>query len=156
MKTEMQDAFIGELDEMINDWDNRHNLFAGGCCFAAYGLALYLQKLGIKYTTVIFQYDEILNTRKFDSAINGIGVSHVAIEVTYRHKRFMIGRCDTIYKFFEITRFEYHVRRYRNITPNQILNGYMNKDWNQRWDTGNNKSLIDDIREIAKKYCPEI
>ena len=156
MKTKMQDAVISELNEMINHWVNGHCLFAGGCCFAAYGLAWYLSRLGIKYNVVLFQYLDILNTKRFSTAINGSGVCHVAIEVTYHHKKFFIGRCDGIYKYFESTGYEYNIRRYRGITPDRILDGYMSNEWNWMWDTDNNRKLLDDIRKVAEKYYSEI
>ena len=156
MDAKKKDNVISELNEMINDWVNGHCLFAGGCCFAAYGLAWYLSKLGIKYNVVLFQYNEILNARRFSTAINGAGVCHVAIEVVYKHKKFLIGRCDGIYDYFEKTGYEYNVCRYRGITPDRILDGYMSNEWNWMWDTDNNHKLIDDIRKIAEKYYSEI
>ena len=152
MDTKKKDNFISELNEMINKWVNGCCLFQGGCCFAAYGLAWYLSKLGIKYNTILFQYLDILNTKKFSTAINGDGVCHVAIEVTYKHKKFLIGRCDGIYDFFEKYGYKYKVRRYRNITPERLLDGYMSNDWNWMWDTDNNKRLLNDIKRIAEKY----
>ena len=152
MDTKKKDTVISELNEMINRWTDGHYLFHGGCCFAAYGLAWYLSKLGIKYKTVIFQYLDIVNTRKFSTAINGGGVCHVAIEVTYKHKKFLIGRCDEIYDFFKRYGYEYKVRRYKNITPEKLLDGYMSNDWNWTWNTDNNQKVLNDIRKIAEKY----
>ena len=152
MDKKKKNNFIFELNEMINQWVNGRCLFQGGCCFAAYGLAWYLSKLGIKYNTVLFQYLDILNSRKFSTAINGKGVCHVAIEVTYKHKKFLIGRCDGIYNYFKEYGYKYKVRRYRNITPENLLDGYMCNEWNWMWNTDNNQKLLEDIKKIAEKY----
>lgn len=156
MKTKTQNSLIEELTQMLEPWIVGRCLFQGGCCFAAYGLAWYLKKLGVKYNVVLFQYSDILKAKKFSTAINGNGVCHVAIEVTYKHHKVLIGNCNGIYGYFERTGYEYNVRRYRHIDPDMLLNGYMNNEWNWMWDTDNNHKLLDDIRKVAEKYYPEI
>lgn len=99
MNTIKKLALVNELCERINKYVYGHNLFAGGCCYAAYVLAKNLKQLGIKYKTIIYQYDDILNETNFNNAINGNGVSHVAIEVRIQSKRYTIGDCSGILRF---------------------------------------------------------
>ena len=150
MKT--TDIIINELNEKINSYVKNNHLFCGGCCYSAYVLARNLKMLGIKYKVVLFQYLDILHAKNFYDAINGTGVSHVAIEVRYDHKKFMIGDCSGIYDFFSNTGYKYKIKKYRDIEPEEILKGYRNNSWNWRYNTHNNGPLTRDINRIAKKY----
>ena len=152
MNTETRYQFIGELTAKINEYVEEDDLFAGGCCYAAYLLAKALQTAGIKYLTTIFQYNEILNATNFNDAINGRGVSHVAIEVRMGNKPTPIGSCAGIYQFFRDTEFDYNVRKYQNVTPGELLSGYINGNWNKLYNTNMNKHLAREIAEITMKY----
>ena len=100
MNTIKKLALVNELCKRINEYVYNYDLFAGGCCYAAYVLAKNLKELGIEYKTVIYQYDDILNETNFNNAINGNGVSHVAIEVRIGFRRYTIGDCSGILNFF--------------------------------------------------------
>ena len=156
MKSTDRELLIQELNKKINEYVSNHNLFGGGCCYAAYVLAKNLKELGISYTTVMYQYKGILHSRRFNTAINGDGVAHVAIEVTYRKTKFIIGETYGIYRFFACTGERYKVCRYKNITPEMLLDGYKNNDWNWFWRTSKNGMLMRSINAIAKKYKSEI
>ena len=159
MNAEIKRCIIWEMNEVINRYVEECGLFYGGCCYAAYVLARYLSKLGIDYNTTIFQYNDILNCRKFKAAINGRGVCHVAIRVMIDGQETYIGDLYSTYKFFEITDIPYKVRHYR-VTPMMILKGYWNglhRDaWNCMYDTDNNSSLSRDIKRIYLKYADKI
>lgn len=152
MKNSVRNSIIEELNKKINEYVDEKCLFSGGCCFSAYVLAEYLQKCGIKYKIAIFQYMDILNERNFTNAINGNGVSHVAVEVVYKHKRMFIGKCDGIYNYFKMSGEKYKLHRYRGIEPIDLLSAYMGNMWNCTYDTDYNVPLINDIRAIIKKY----
>ena len=94
MNTIKKLELVNELCKKINEYVYKYDLFAGGCCYAAYVLAKNLKQLGIKYKTVLYQYDDILNETNFNNAINGRGVSHVAIEVEIGIMRYTIGDCS--------------------------------------------------------------
>ena len=117
MKPKDVNLLIEKLNSTINHYVYEHDLFAGGCCFSAYALAKNLKELGIEYKVVIFQYNEIINEKVFNNAINGDGVSHVAIEVTYKHRKVMIGDCSNIYRYFSITGQDFKIRKYSGIEP---------------------------------------
>jgi len=148
----MKNHFIEELNRVINHYACNSNLFNGGCCYSAYLLAKYLNKMGISYKTVIFQYNDILNETDFNNAINGRGVSHVAIEVTYKFKKMLIGNCEGIYNYFKNTGEEFKIRKYKNINPEEILEGYRNNDWNWKYDTHCNGPLSRDIKKVYLKF----
>lgn len=148
----MKESLIRELNKKINEYNAKYNLFCGGCCFAAYTLANALTNLGIKYRTIIYQSLDIINTKNFNAAINGNGVSHVAIEVSYKGKNLVIGDCSGIIRYFEFTGYPYKVRRYRNVTPDEILSGYINNNWNILYDKKKNVPLKKVIDQIAEKY----
>ena len=152
MNTETRYQFIGELTAKINEYVEEDDLFAGGCCYAAYLLAKALQTAGIKYLTTIFQYNEILNATNFNDAINGRGVSHVAIEVRYGLKKYIIGDCTNIYTYFKFTGEKFKVMKYTDITPEEILDGYRNNEWNWTYDVHNNSILSRDINRVVAKY----
>jgi len=155
MKSKDVNLLIEELNSKINHYVYEHDLFAGGCCFSAYALAKNLQRLGIKYRVVIFQYKEILNERVFTNAINGSGVSHVGIEVTYKRRKVVIGDCSRIYDYFFFTDEKYRVRKYSGITPEEILDGYKHNEWNWCYDRTNNGPLMRDINRIVDRFMEE-
>lgn len=145
--------FIEALNQKINDYAYNSNLFNGGCCYSAYVLAKYLKKAGIKYKVVMFQYADILNETDFNNAINGRGVSHVAIEVTYKFKKIYIGPCDGIYSYFKQTGEKFNIKKYSGISPEEILEGYRNNEWNWAYDTHCNGPLSRDIKRAYLKFA---
>lgn len=152
MKTTERCNFIDDLTKVIDFYVKERSLFAGGCCYSAYLLAKAFRMFGIKYKTVIFQYDDILNETDFNNAINGEGVSHVAIEVRYGLKNYIIGDCTNIYRYFKCTGEKFKIRKYADITPEEILDGYMNNSWNWTYDVHNNSILSKDINRVVAKY----
>ena len=154
MKT--KDVIIDEYNEKINEFVKKYSLFCGGCCFAAYALAKNLTELGIKYKVVIFQYNKILNVNTFNDAFNGKGVAHVAIQVTHRRKSFYIGDCSGIMDYFKATQEKYKIKKYTDITPQMILNGYNHYSfWNWEYNTDHNPLLLQEIRDITNKHFRE-
>ena len=153
MNTKTKNQIIEELNRVINNYVYNSRLFAGGCCYSAYLLAKYLKQMGISYKTVIFQYDDILNETNFNNAINGRGVSHVAIEVTYKFHKVYIGACDGIYCYFKQTGEKFKVRKYSGISPEEILEGYRNNEWNWSYDTHCNGPLSRDIKKVYLKFA---
>ena len=152
MKTREINTLIEELNSTVNHYVYHNDLFCGGCCFSAYALAKNLKKLGVKYRVAIFQYKDILHENVFTNAINGEGVSHVAIEVTYHHRKIVIGDCSGIYRYFDCTGEKYRIKKYSRIEPEELLEGYKNNEWNWRYDTHNNGPLMRDINKVANKY----
>ena len=144
---------VNELCDKINEYVYKNNLFAGGCCYAAYVLAKNLKQLGIKYKTVIFQYLDILNETNFNSAINGVGVSHVAIEVRIGYKNYIIGDCSGILKFFDWSGYKFKIKKYTDICPEEIIEGYRNNEWNWTYNRHYNGMLMRDINKICNKYA---
>lgn len=144
------------LIEMINDKINQYvyfkDLFAGGCCYSAYVIARSLKLAGIKYHTLIWQSQEILNVRSFNKAVHGFGCSHVAIEVKYQGRWQVIGDFSKINRYFELTKEDFNIRTYRYVKPEEILDGYNNNEWNHIYNTNNNETLSRDINKILLKY----
>jgi len=143
---------VWELDQKINHYVDRFDLFSGGCCFSAYALAKNLKKLGVKYNVVLYQYDEILNEKKFNKAINGEGVAHVAIEVDLGGLKWIIGNCAGIYIYFHRFGYEYNIRSYKRINPMELLQAYRHNDWNPYYNRECNGPLMRDINAIVEKY----
>lgn len=152
MKLNTRNQIIEDLDKVINGYVYKSRLFAGGCCYSAYVLAKYLKMMGINYRTVIFQYDDILNETDFNNAINGRGVSHVAIEVVWKFKKVCIGDCSGIYRYFNQTGEKFKIMKYSGISPEEILKGYRNNEWNYTYDTHCNGPLSRDIKKVYIKY----
>ena len=144
------------LIEMINDKINQYvyfkDLFAGGCCYSAYVIARSLKLAGIKYHTLIWQSQEILNVRSFNKAVRGFGCSHVAIEVKYQGRWQVIGDYSKINRYFELTKEDFNIRTYRHVKPEEILDGYNNNEWNYIYNTNNNEMLSRDINKILLDY----
>jgi hypothetical protein len=109
--------------------------------------------MGINYRTVIFQYNDILNETDFNNAINGCGVSHVAIEVVWKFRKIYIGDCSGIYRYFKSTGEKFKIMKYKDISPEEILNGYRNNEWNSLYDTHCNGPLARDIKKVYLKYA---
>ena len=153
-------SIIAEMDDVINRYVYEHELFYGGCCYAAYVLARYLTKLGISYDTTIFQYNEIINCRKFNTAINGNGVCHVAIRVYLDDNWVTIGSLESTYRYFRLSGNPYKEKHYRGIDPATILKGYRDglrhARWNWMYNTDNNSKLSRDIKRIYLKYADKI
>ena len=153
MNNKMRQSFIEELNKKVNEYADKHNLFNGGCCYSAYVLASVLKKAGIKYRTVIFQYGDILHETNFNNAINGKCVSHVAIEVKYKGHMEIIGRCTGIYSYFAHTGEQFKIRKYNGISPELLLEGYQNNNWNTMYNTKYNRPFTKAIQKIANKYA---
>ena len=152
MNTIKKLALVNELCKKINEYVYKYDLFAGGCCYAAYVLAKNLKQLGIEYKTVLYQYDDILNETNFNNAINGKGVSHVAIEVEIGIKRYTIGDCSGILRFFNYSGYRFKIKKYTGISPEEIIEGYRNNKWNDKYNTRHNGPLMRDINKICNKY----
>lgn len=143
---------VKELDKKVNHYVDKKDLFSGGCCFSAYVLAKNLRKLGIKYSVVLYQYDDILDVEGFTEAVNGEGIGHVAIEVEVGGKKMIIGNPDNIYLYFFFNNLEFNVRRYQRITPMRLLRTYLQHEWNPYYNINYNRPLMRDISAIAEKY----
>ena len=132
----------------VREYVEKKNLFAGGCCYAAYLLADVLEKTGIKYKVVLFESEKTL-TKDFNQSINngGFGVNHVAIQVRTGLFPFIIGDTSN-YK-------RYHgrkIHRYDDVTPHMLLHAYLGITWNDFYETSNNSRLRRDISRIYAKY----
>lgn len=152
MNTRNRHQFIAELTAKINEYVLHDDLFAGGCCYAAYVLAAALRAAGIKYKTVMFQYRDILRVNNFNDAINGKGISHVGIEVRIGNRPYIIGDCRGIYQYFDNTGENFRIRKYRGVRPKELLDGYKNNTWNNYYRTNMNKFLAAEIAHITKAY----
>jgi hypothetical protein len=155
MNNNTRRILIWELNQKINQYVHDHDLFCGGCCYTAYVLAAALKHAGIKYRTVIWQYLDILKERDFNNAINGNGISHVAIEVNVLGEKVILGDTSDISNFFALTGYDYRIRKYDGISPEELLNGYKKNRWNVRYNTEWNKHLTRDVRKITAKYSSE-
>ena len=148
---------IAEMHDLINKYAEEKYLFCGGCCYAAAVLAKYLEKVGIRYDVLIYQYSQNLKVNDFNTAINGKGVAHVAIQVVHKHRRTIIGDVDGVREYFRTIEQQYVVRRYRKITPSMLLTGYIdgvhNARWNSAYDKTYNNALWADINHIYMKYA---
>ena len=152
MNTRNRHRFIAELTAKINEYVSNDDLFAGGCCYAAYVLAAALRAAGIRYKTVMFQYRDILRVNNFNDAINGRGISHVGIEVRIGNRPYIIGDCSGIYQYFDCTGENFKIRKYRGVRPKELLDGYKNNTWNNCYRTNMNKFLAIEIAHITKTY----
>ena len=152
MNTRNRHQFIAELTTKINEYVYHDDLFAGGCCYAAYVLATALKAAGIKYKTVMFQYKDILRVNNFNDAINGRGISHVGIEVRIGNRPYIIGDCSGIYQYFDCSGENFKIRKYRGVKPKELLDGYKNNTWNNCYCTNMNKFLALEIAHITKTY----
>lgn len=153
MDNNKKTEIITEMCNLINKYVDNYRLFCGGCCFAAYLIARYLDMFGIRYTTAIFQDGDILNVNDFNKAINGEGVAHVAIEVKVNGEKMFIGDCGEIYRFYQLTNVKYHLRRYHKITPTMLLKGYKNNTWNNCYNIAYNSHISREMKKIYLKYC---
>ena len=152
MNNKTRNQIIEDLNRVVNKYVDNCNLFKGGCCYSAYVIAKYLKKMGITYKTVVFQDFESLNCNRFHTALNG-GVAHVAIQVIYKNMKVYIGTPSAIMKYYLWTETEYRIRKYRNITPEEILKSYRNNEWNDWYDTHCNGPLMRDIKRVYMKYA---
>lgn len=148
MDSKTRKSFIKELNNKINEYVEKKNLFCGGCCYAAYLLADVLEKVGIKYRVVLFESGNTL-TKDFNKSINngGFGVNHVAIQVRFGLFSFIIGDTSD-YKGYRGR----EIHRYDNVTPHMLLEAYQGNTWNDFYETSNNSRLRKDISRIYAKY----
>lgn len=154
MKAETRKIIIWSLAEKINEYVREKELFLGGCCYSAYVLSDIFTKLGIKYRTVLFQEYENTNEHNFDKAINSGLCGHVAIEVNVGMKRVIIGDYGAITEYYECFDVRYRIRKYKGITPEMLFEAYTWNDWNDTYDTGNNKFLKKDLYDIVNQFVP--
>jgi len=154
MKPETRKIIIWSLANKINEYVREKALFSGGCCYSAYLLADIFTKLGIKYRTVLFQEYENANEHDFNNAINSGMCSHVAIEVNVGLKRVIIGDYSGIMRWYEMWPIKHTIRRYKDITPKMLFAAYSWNEWNDTYDTANNKYLKKDLYDIVNQFVP--
>ena len=152
MREKNTDAIVYEMIQIIEKYDFLYDLFAGGCCYAAYLVAKACRRLGIKYTTVMYQYQNILDETDFTKAINGKGVAHVGIGVELHGIPQLIGSADGVRQYFYITRQDYTIHRYDGITPEELLSGYRNNAWNTCYNRRYNAPLTREFNRLVSKY----
>lgn len=153
MKRKIEEQFLLDLATIIDNYNNKCDLFCGGCAYAAYLVADACKTLGIRYTTVMYQYQSIIRETDFTKAINSRGVAHVAIRVKYKKEWKYIGSVSGIKDYFAWTCQDFIVREYRRIQPEQILSGYRNNVWNCVYDRSHcNGPLTRDVRRLVVKY----
>ncbi len=153
MNTANERALIMELNQKINEFCQKYNLFAGGCCYSAYLLSKCLTNLGVRHKIVIFQDHDIINETNFSKAINGDGVAHVAIQVTYKFHKMYIGDCTGLMNWYKYTKIPYKVRKYPSVDPNELLEAYQNNSWNCCYDPCHNLTVAKAIKKIYIKYA---
>ena len=156
MTTSEINSLINELNRKISWYADNRKLFAGGCCYAAYLLARGFEKLGVKYTTIIYQDGPNWNTNKFRKVCyGGDGCGHVAIRVVYKHKKFEIGsRTSAVDRMTAVMSHygKWMAREYRKVTSDDLKDMYWSNDWNETWDTDRNGVLAMEIGKIFAKY----
>lgn len=153
MKRKIEEKFLLELATIIENYNDKCDLFCGGCAYAAYLIADACKTLGIRYRTVMYQYQNIIQETNFTKAINGRGVAHVAIRVKYEREWKYVGSCEGIKRYFAFTCQDFTIREYRRICPDEILSGYRNNVWNTVYDRAHcNGPLTRDVRRLVVKY----
>lgn len=155
MDTKTINNLIKELDDKITYYAENENLFCGGCCFSAYLLAKGLEKLGIKYSVIMYQNGDNWNTNKFDKVCAGNGCGHVAICTVYKHKKMILGFNEYIDNLLEMGLNMTGVwmkREYRTIKSVNLYRTYYTNMWNWRWDIRKNTKLKKEINAIFEKY----
>lgn len=145
---------IFEINKVINEYVHTKRLFSGGCCYSAYLIANSLKRLGVEYKVVLFQSGANADEREFDNAIDG-DCDHVAIEVQFGLKNFIIGDYSGIMKYYTIMGCVHNLRKYDNISPRMLRDAYYGKPWNCMYDTTNNGSLMAAINGIVDKYTKD-
>ena len=156
MKTKDINNLIEELENKINYYRDYKRLFYGGCCYSAYLLAKGFEKLGIKYTILMYQNGYNWNTNKFNRICTGDGCGHVAICVVHKHKKMIIGM-DENYENRLIRSLDWEgrwmTREYKKANSKDLLYIYRNNDWNERWNTRFNCVLARELKSIFNKYA---
>lgn len=153
MNTANERALIMELNQKINEFCQKYSLFAGGCCYSAYLLSKCLTNLGVRHNIVIFQDHDIINETNFSKAINGNGVAHVAIQVTYKLRKMYIGDCTGLINYLKLTETPYKIRKYPSVDPKELLEAYQNNSWNYCYDPCHNLTVAKAIKKIYLKYA---
>lgn len=148
-----KNRLISDLEKVIDKYADSKRLFCGGCCFAAAVLADILSKKGIRYEVVIFQMDDAYDMKSIRTVCNSEGCAHIAILVTYKGRKHIIGDCERIYMSLSVLAERWRKRTYRNISPDEIMDAYMNNTWNPRYDKRNNPRLTRSLRNISEKYA---
>ena len=156
MKTKDINNLIKELNTTIDWWVENRQLFAGGCCWSAYLLARGFERLGIRYSTVVYQCGDNWNTNKFSKVTNGDGCGHIAICVVYKHKKMVIGFNEYFdYSLKKCMGYcgDWMIRNYTGISAKNLLRTYHSNCWNEIWYTGYNSVLSREINAIFNKYA---
>lgn len=142
------------LNMLCEELDSEYFINSGGCCYVAYLIAYYLEKLNVKYNFVVFNDEikdsksiqlEIINKRKnkkeadYYSVVGKGTCSHYAICIN--------GTTINISDFAD-----YNYYTIKRITSNNILWIYRNGHWNSEYNRKNNKLVRKILKEFFKKY----
>lgn len=141
------------LDTLCDCLHNLYNINYGGCCYIAYLIARHLDRLKIRYTLVIYDYNyrnssninkEVVSMSKSfsnDSSVTGFNTcSHYCILLVGGG---CVNRGDVI-----------GLRRYKidNINCKNIKWIYKNGAWNSDYNTKNNKIIKGIVDSFFKDY----
>jgi hypothetical protein len=136
---------IKEVDDLVNYWKDKHELFHGGCMFAASEIARHLEELGIPYNIIVWapRLKSIKTSTLSEIVYDGL-CYHVGISVRVGNKNVVIGGEIKYTVMFGrgLARIK------RQSTAKELRKVYRDGDWNQSWNTKYNRTFKKDLNKI--------
>lgn len=154
----MQNINAHKLKKLLNSlcWflDNLYNINNGGCCYVAYLISKHLDRIGVKYKLVIYDYTkkqidlthyEIIhkvNSNNPKSSVTGeYTCNHYCL---YIERGGIINNCNIDDQAFQCI--------IDGISSSDIKYIYRNGMWNNTYNSKNNKSVSKIISIFFKQY----
>jgi hypothetical protein len=143
---------VSSLNKLCNYLNFHYNINCGGCCFLAYLLAKHFDKLGIKYSLVIFndyfKDQEDIVKEVTHRQINTIASKSITGKFTCIHYCLQLNRGGII-NIGEDASFIYFIK---NINSKNICWIYKTGSWNDVYNVSNNKIINNIIKTFFKQY----
>ena len=137
---EIQYALASRLNRLLNKLHDEFELNCGGCCFAAYCVAKLLEEDDFKYSLIVFDSEYDLKQYSELSELPDV-MEHYGLVLDYDD----VTNTETIN--CEEDDFDLYYQTF-NVTSKDILDCYLNNEWNSCYQTTNNtfvQSLIERI-----------
>lgn len=142
---------IQKLENLLKSLDNKFYINEGGCCYVAYIIAKYLDKLNIPYSLIIYNRVKISLSNKdvIYNIKNNIGNYPIRFH-TCNHYTLKIG--NIIINTSQGYRYSYELK---NITHKDIRMIYNRGCWNPTYRIRHNENVRKSIHNFFKPYEKE-
>lgn len=140
------------LNSLCNFLHDNYQVNCGGCCFIAYLIARHLDRLGIEYSLVIYDFfekDQVCIEYEVLKKHKNKGVNNSVTGLNSCHHYCLQIRGAGVVNLDEECGHRYIIS---GVTYKNIRWIYENSYWNECYDIQHNKTIRNIVKEFFKEY----